>query len=80
MSRRIIICAVAAVFIAAMGTPVRAQEIWDETLKNTLSSWWSSTRDQDSTNLGARRLPRKRRSGVTGVTFHGHNVGLEGQG
>jgi hypothetical protein len=39
------ILAAAAVCFAAMSAPVCAQETWDETLKNTLSSWWTSARN-----------------------------------
>jgi ABC-type Fe3+ transport system substrate-binding protein len=44
-AKRVVLCAFAAAFIAATGAPARAQETWDETLKNTLSSWWSSAKD-----------------------------------
>jgi ABC-type Fe3+ transport system substrate-binding protein len=35
----------AAVCFAAISTPVCAQETWDETLKNTLSTWWTAARN-----------------------------------
>ena len=34
----------ATAIFAAISTPVCAQETWDETLKNTLSSWWTAAR------------------------------------
>jgi hypothetical protein len=37
--------AVAAGFVAALSAPACAQETWDETLKNTLSSWWATARN-----------------------------------
>src|SRR5262245_53930685 len=37
--------AAAAVCFAAISAPVCAQETWDETLKNTLSSWWTAARN-----------------------------------
>jgi ABC-type Fe3+ transport system substrate-binding protein len=39
------ILATAAVCFAAISTPVCAQETWDETLKNTVSSWWTAARN-----------------------------------
>ena len=36
--------AVVAVCFAAISAPAFAQETWDETLKNTLSSWWTTAR------------------------------------
>jgi ABC-type Fe3+ transport system substrate-binding protein len=39
------ILATALVCFAAISTPVCAQETWDETLKNTLSSWWTAARN-----------------------------------
>ncbi len=39
------ILATAVVCLAAISTPVCAQETWDETLKNTLSSWWTAARN-----------------------------------
>ena len=39
------ILATAAVCLAAISTPVCAQETWDETLKNTVSSWWTAARN-----------------------------------
>jgi ABC-type Fe3+ transport system substrate-binding protein len=39
------ILATAVVCFAAISTPVCAQETWDETLKNTLSSWWTAARN-----------------------------------
>ena len=38
-------CATAAVCLAAISSPACAQETWDETLKNTLSSWWTTARN-----------------------------------
>jgi ABC-type Fe3+ transport system substrate-binding protein len=37
-------CAVAAVCFAAVSAPAHAQETWDETLKNTISTWWNAAR------------------------------------
>jgi ABC-type Fe3+ transport system substrate-binding protein len=45
MMRTTGILAAAAVCFAAISTPVYAQETWDETLKNTLSSWWTAARN-----------------------------------
>jgi ABC-type Fe3+ transport system substrate-binding protein len=39
------ILAAAVVCFAAISTSVNAQETWDETLKNTVSSWWTATRN-----------------------------------
>jgi ABC-type Fe3+ transport system substrate-binding protein len=39
------ILATAVVCFAAISTPVCAQETWDETLKNTVSSWWTAARN-----------------------------------
>jgi len=39
------ILAAAVVCFAAISTPVCAQETWDETLKNTVSSWWTAARN-----------------------------------
>jgi ABC-type Fe3+ transport system substrate-binding protein len=39
------ILAAAAVCLAAISTPVCAQETWDETLKNTVSAWWTAARN-----------------------------------
>jgi ABC-type Fe3+ transport system substrate-binding protein len=39
------ILAAAIVCFAATSAPVCAQETWDETLKNTLSSWWTAARN-----------------------------------
>jgi ABC-type Fe3+ transport system substrate-binding protein len=39
------ILATAAVCLAAISTPVCAQETWDETLKNTVSAWWTAARN-----------------------------------
>jgi ABC-type Fe3+ transport system substrate-binding protein len=44
MMRTTAILATAVVCFAAISTPVCAQETWDETLKNTLSSWWTAAR------------------------------------
>jgi len=38
------ILATAVVCLAAISAPVCAQETWDETLKSTLSSWWTAAR------------------------------------
>jgi hypothetical protein len=38
---RIVGCAAAAVCLAAT-VPARAEETWDETLKNTISTWWNA--------------------------------------
>ena len=37
--------ATAAGCFAAIATPACAQETWDETLKNTISSWWTAARN-----------------------------------
>jgi hypothetical protein len=34
----------AALCLAAVTAPARAQETWDETLKNTISAWWTAAR------------------------------------
>jgi len=39
------ILAAAVVCFAAISAPACAQETWDETLKNTLSSWWNAARN-----------------------------------
>jgi ABC-type Fe3+ transport system substrate-binding protein len=39
---RILACAVTAAILAA--APARAEETWDETLRNTLSRWWEAAR------------------------------------
>jgi hypothetical protein len=39
------ILATAVICFVAISTPVCAQETWDETLKNTLSSWWTAARN-----------------------------------
>ena len=44
MMRTTAILATAVVCFAAISTPVCAQETWDETLKSTLSSWWTAAR------------------------------------
>jgi len=44
MMRTTGILATAVVCFAAISTPVCAQETWDETLKSTLSSWWTAAR------------------------------------
>src|SRR6201991_1046279 len=36
--------AAAAICVAAISAPAFAQETWDETLTNTLSSWWTTDR------------------------------------
>src|SRR5262249_45176368 len=38
-------CVTAACCVAGMSAPACAQETWDETLKSTLSSWWTTARD-----------------------------------
>jgi len=43
---RICAYAIVVVCLAAIVTPARAQETWDETLKNTVSSWWGSIRNR----------------------------------
>jgi ABC-type Fe3+ transport system substrate-binding protein len=45
MMRTTGILATALVCFAAISTPVCAQETWDETLKNTLSSWWTAAQN-----------------------------------
>jgi ABC-type Fe3+ transport system substrate-binding protein len=45
MMRTTGILAAAAVCLAAISTPVCAQETWDETLKNTVSAWWTAARN-----------------------------------
>jgi ABC-type Fe3+ transport system substrate-binding protein len=45
MMRTTGILATAVVCLAAISAPVCAQETWDETLKNTLSSWWTAARN-----------------------------------
>jgi len=45
MMRTTGILATAVVCFAAISTPVCAQETWDETLKNTVSSWWTAARN-----------------------------------
>lgn len=35
----------AAVCFAAISAPARAQESWDETVKNTVSSWWTGAKN-----------------------------------
>jgi ABC-type Fe3+ transport system substrate-binding protein len=42
-TNRILACAVTAAILAA-ATPARAEETWDETLKNTISTWWNAAR------------------------------------
>ena len=41
----ILSCAAVAVCLAARGAPALAQETWDETLKNTVSTWWNAARN-----------------------------------
>src|SRR5215467_8144569 len=41
---RIFACALVAICFGAVSTPARAQETWDETLKNTLNTWWIAAR------------------------------------
>jgi hypothetical protein len=38
-------CVTAAIGAATVSGPARAQETWDETLKNTLSSWWTGAKN-----------------------------------
>jgi ABC-type Fe3+ transport system substrate-binding protein len=45
MMRTTGIFATAAICLAAISTPVCAQETWDETLKNTVSAWWTAARN-----------------------------------
>jgi hypothetical protein len=45
MMRTTRILATAIVCFAAISTPVCAQETWDETLKNTVSAWWTAARN-----------------------------------
>ena len=42
---RILAFATATVCFAAIAAPACAQETWDETLKNTISSWWTAARN-----------------------------------
>ena len=42
---RMLACATVAVCLAAISAPARAQEAWDETLKNTLSSWLAAAKN-----------------------------------
>jgi len=37
-------CASMAVWLAGAAAPVHAEETWDETVRNTLSSWWDAAR------------------------------------
>jgi ABC-type Fe3+ transport system substrate-binding protein len=41
---RILACAAVAASLAGVAAPAHAQETWDETLKNTVSSWWTTAR------------------------------------
>jgi hypothetical protein len=43
-TKRILAYAAVAACFAALSAPAFAQETWDETLKNTLSSWWTTAR------------------------------------
>jgi hypothetical protein len=43
---RILACASLAAWLAGVTVPARAAETWDETLKNTLSTWWDSAKTQ----------------------------------
>jgi hypothetical protein len=43
---RILACASVAAWLAGVTVPARAAETWDETLKNTLSTWWDSAKTQ----------------------------------
>jgi ABC-type Fe3+ transport system substrate-binding protein len=45
MMRTTAILVTAAVCFAAISTPACAQETWDETLKNTVSAWWTAARN-----------------------------------
>jgi ABC-type Fe3+ transport system substrate-binding protein len=38
-------CATVAICFVAISAPARAQETWDETLKNTISSWWAAAKN-----------------------------------
>jgi hypothetical protein len=42
---RMLACATVAICFVAISAPARAQETWDETLKNTISSWWAAARN-----------------------------------
>jgi hypothetical protein len=42
---RMLACATVAVCFVAISAPAHAQETWDETLKNTLSSWWAAAKN-----------------------------------
>jgi hypothetical protein len=42
---RIRACVTAAVCFAALSAPAHAQETWDETLKSTVSSWWTGAKN-----------------------------------
>jgi hypothetical protein len=44
-STRILVHAIAAALVVAISAPAHAQETWDETLKNTISSWWNAARN-----------------------------------
>jgi ABC-type Fe3+ transport system substrate-binding protein len=41
---RMLTHAAVAICLVAVSTPAVAQETWDETLKNTVSSWWTTAR------------------------------------
>jgi hypothetical protein len=43
---RILACASVVAWLAGVATPAHAAETWDETLKNTLSTWWDSAKTQ----------------------------------
>jgi ABC-type Fe3+ transport system substrate-binding protein len=43
---RILACASAVAWLTGVTAPARATETWDETLKNTLTTWWDSAKTQ----------------------------------
>jgi ABC-type Fe3+ transport system substrate-binding protein len=43
-AKRMLTATVVAVCLTAIAAPALAQETWDETLKSTLSSWWTTAR------------------------------------
>jgi ABC-type Fe3+ transport system substrate-binding protein len=43
---RILACASAVAWLTGVTAPARAAETWDETLKNTLTTWWDSAKTQ----------------------------------
>ncbi|MBO0753725.1 MAG: extracellular solute-binding protein [Bradyrhizobiaceae bacterium] len=46
MRMRILVCASVAACLAGLTAPVNAAETWDETLKNTLTTWWDAAKTQ----------------------------------